>query len=142
MNKLTNQKILELALTSSDPLIKNTVDKLIFALKLKYSDDEILHITDNYEFHHSVILHIPNYDGDEVELSLAWKNEKFGGVSLGHQYFTGTAGDMVHGAKPTHYHLINDMNYTWPYLKYSGLQNIDQRQLVNTCFATKHKKHR
>lgn len=115
MSRITKQKILELALNSSDPLIKNTVDKLIFALKLKYADEDLLHIHHNYEFHHSVVLHIPDSHGDKTELSVAWKNEKFAVVSLGHQYYTGTASDMVSGnEKPAHHHIPLEVNYTGP----------------------------
>ena len=114
MSKLTKQKILELALNSSDPLIKNTVDKLVFALKLKYANEELLHIHHNYEYHHSAILHIPDSNGEKIELSIAWKNEKFAVVSHEHQYYTGTASDMVANEKIAHHHVPIEVNYIGP----------------------------
>ena len=114
MTKITNQKILELALNSSDPLIKKTVDKLIFALKLKYAEEDIIHIHDNYKYHHSVVLHIPDSHGEKIELSVAWQNENFAVVSLGHQFYSGEASDMVCNEKPAHHHIPLEVNYTGP----------------------------
>lgn len=111
MTKLTNQKILELALTSSDPLIKSTVEKLIFALKLKYAEEELLHIHHNYEYHHSAVLHLPFYDEKTIELSMAWKNERFAVVSIEHQYYAGKASDMICNEKPAHHYILSDMKY-------------------------------
>ena len=111
MTKLTNAKILELALNSSDPLIKGTVDKLIFALKLKYVDEDLLHVHHNYEFHHSAVLHIPDYSGETIELAVAWKNENFAAISVEHQYYRGKASDMVCGEKPVHHNLLSDMHF-------------------------------
>ena len=108
MTKLTNEKILELALNSSDPLIKGTVEKLIFALKLKYAEEDLLHIHQNYQYHHSVVLHIPDYSGNMIELGMAWKNEKFAAISMEHQYYSSTASDMVCNEKPAHHYLLND----------------------------------
>jgi len=110
MTKMTNQKILELALTSSDPLIKQTVDKLIFALKMKYADEDLIHIHDNYMFHHAAVLHIPN-EGDTIELSVAWKHENFSAISIEHQYYMGQAADMVCGEDIAHHYLLEDCNY-------------------------------
>lgn len=112
MTKMTNQKILELALTSSDPLIKSTVDKLIFALKLKYADEDLLHISDNYKFHHAMVLHVPDTSNNMIQLSVAWKNENFGVVSTNHQYYVGKASDMVCGEKPAQHFLPIETNYT------------------------------
>ena len=94
MIKLTNQKILELALTSSDPCIKATVDKLIFALKLKYSEEEFLNIYDNYVYHHGIKIVMPT-TGEDMELSVAWKRESFRVISLEHKVIAGTTGDLV-----------------------------------------------
>jgi len=110
MTKLTNQKILELALNSSDPLIKGTVDKLILALKVKYSDEDLIHIHDNYTFHHAVVLHIPTV-GDPIELSLAWKNDSFSAISIEHEYYAGKAADMVCGEDIAHHYLLEETNY-------------------------------
>jgi hypothetical protein len=114
MTKLTNQKILELALNSSDPLVKNTVDKLLFALKLRYTEEELLSIHHNYEYHHSVVLHVPDSHGEEIELSVGWKNESFAVVSSGHQYYRGTAADMICGEKVAHHYIPLEVNYTGP----------------------------
>lgn len=111
MTKITNAKILELALNSSDPLIKGTVDKLIFALKLKYAEDDLIQFHDNYTYHHSAILHIPDYSGETIELSLAWKNADFAAVSVEHQYYNGIASDMVCSQKPAHHYLLSDMHF-------------------------------
>jgi len=114
MTTLTNQKILELALTSSDPTIRNTVNKLIFALKMKYSAEDLLQFSDIYEFHHSAVLHIPDSNNDVIELSIAWKNEKFACVSLGHQWYSGNASDMVRGESPSHHLIIQETVYEAP----------------------------
>ena len=107
MSKLTKQKILELALNSSDPLIKDTVDKLVFALKLKHSNDDLQHIFDNYKFHHSAVIHFP----DGKEMSLAWRNEDFAIITLDEQYYSGKAADMVNDEPTAHHHLLAEVNY-------------------------------
>ena len=107
MSNITKQKILELALNSSDPLIKKTVDKLIFALKLKYSDEEFQHMFDNYKFHHSVVLHFP----DNKEISVAWRNEDFAVITRDEQYYSGKASDMVANEPVAHHHMIAETNY-------------------------------
>ena len=107
MSKLTKAKILELALNSSDPLIKETVDKLVFAIKLKYSGDDLLHVFDNYKFHHAVVLHFPN----DKEISVAWRNEKFVVISMEEQYYQGEAADMVNNEPIAHHYILADPNY-------------------------------
>jgi len=106
MSKLSKHKLLELALDSSDPLIKNTVDKLVFALKLKYADDELAHMIDNYKFHHAAVLHFAN----DKEVSIAWRNEDFAFISMDHQYYQGKASDMVAGDKASHHYIKLDPN--------------------------------
>lgn len=114
MTKITNQKILELALTSSDPLIKRIVDKLIFALRLKYADEDLVRIHDTYRYHHYAVLHIHDYNGKPIKLSIAWKNEEFAVVSIEHQYYEGTASDAISGEKASHHQLLNDMAFKAP----------------------------
>jgi hypothetical protein len=107
MSKLTKAKILELALNSSDPFIKETVDKLVFAIKLKYSGDELLHVFDNYTFHHSAVLHFPN----GKEISMAWRNEDFAIVSIEDRYYRGKAADMVNNEPIAHHYIFAETNY-------------------------------
>ncbi len=98
---ITKQKILELALNSSDPLIKQTVDKLIFALKMKHSEEDFVHILDNYAFHYGVNLVLPCEGAHQGmhDISIAWKDCDFRVISLEHQLTAGQAADFVAGQK-------------------------------------------
>ena len=114
MTTITNQKILELALNSSDPLIKETVDKLIFALKMKYSEDDLINILDNYAYHHSINIQMPcmyaeNAISPEVHtIAVSWKRERFRILSLEHQIIEGTTGDLVCGEEAAQVYLPYD----------------------------------
>jgi len=107
MSKLTKAKILELALNSSDPFIRETVDKLVFAVKLKHSKEDLLHIFDNYKFHHAVVLHFPN----DKEVSVAWRNEDFAVISIDDRYYQGKAADMVNNDPIAHHYILSDPHY-------------------------------
>lgn len=99
MSTISDQKILELALNSSDPAIRQTVDKLIFAMKLKYDKEEFMHIYDNYVHHHGILVTMPcmHGEGKQHEFSVAWKKEYFTLISLEHQVVQGRTGDFVCG---------------------------------------------
>lgn len=107
---ITESKLLEVALNSSDPLIRKTVDKLIFALKLKYTEEDFLNIYDNYVYHHGINIVMPT-TGKEMELSVAWKREGFRVISLQHQVMTGTTGDLVNNEDVATVHLSWDAHY-------------------------------
>ena len=110
MSKITDQKILEIALNSSDPAIRQTVDKLIFAIKLKYDKEEFINIYDNYVHHHGIQVTMPcmHGQGKQHEFSVAWKKEKFTIISMEHQIVQGTTGDFVCGEKSANIYLPYD----------------------------------
>ena len=114
MNKVSREQILELALRSSDPLIKATVDKLVFALKLKHADADFTHIIDNYKYHHSTVLHFAN----DKEVSLAWINEDFCFISMDSVYYQGKASDMVAGEPIAHHYIAPETTYINPKYAY------------------------
>lgn len=113
MSTISDQKILELALSSSDPTIRQTVDKLIFAIKLKYSEEEFMQIYDNYVHHHGINVTMPccHKDGKLHEFSVAWKKESFSIISMEHQIVRGTTGDLVCGEKCSAVYLPFDRYY-------------------------------
>jgi len=113
MSTISDQKILELALNSSDPTIKKTVEKLIFAIKLKYDKDDFMHIYDNYELHHgiNVTMPCPSEEGKQHEFSIGWKREKFRIISMEHQIVLGTTGDFVCGEEAASVYLPYDRYY-------------------------------
>lgn len=110
MSNITESKLLEIALNSSDPLIRKTVDKLIFALKLKYSDEDFLNIYDNYMYHHGINIRMAT-TGEEMELSVAWKRENFRVVSFEHQMVSGRTGDFVNNEDAAIINLPWDPNF-------------------------------
>ena len=113
MSKISDQKIIELALNSSDPTIRKTVEKLIFAIKLKYDEEEFTHIYDNYEMHHgiNVMMPCPCDNGKQHDFSISWKKEKFRIISMEHQIVTGSTGDFVCGQNAATVQLQYDRFY-------------------------------
>lgn len=110
MSTLTDQKIIELALNSSDPAIRETVDKLIFAIKLKYDKEDLINIYDNYTHHHGIVVKMPCMykEGELHEFSIAWKKEKFTIISMEHQIIQGSTGDFVSGGKAAEVYMPYD----------------------------------
>lgn len=115
--KITKEKILELALNSNDPLIKQTVDKLIFALKMKHSNEDFVHILDNYAYHYGTTICLPCEGanagkGGTHDISIAWKDADYRIISMEHQLISSQAADFVAGEKDSRLYVPYDPIFT------------------------------
>ena len=110
MSKLSDSKILELALNSSDPMIRRMVDKLIFAIKLKHTEEHLLNAYDNYAFHHGIEIHMPT-TGEDMSIAVHWKHDDFRIVSFEHMLVTGKTGDLVSGEDTAKVYMTWDQNF-------------------------------
>ena len=111
--KITKEKILELALNSNDPLIKQTVAKLIFALKMKHSKEDFVHILDNYAYHYGTTICLPCEGanagkGGTHDISVAWKDADYRIISMEHQLISSQAADFVAGEKDSRLYVPYD----------------------------------